>query len=239
MNMWMMITVSVSLSVAFTLLVCLAVQKMKHKKINSKENSALKGIVAGIGNRLHADFPGSKWKWVCRPVEFALNGGVARIEVLDQSNKVCFMDVCLSAKGYMALHVLNVVELTTSGLIISPADVINSGSPATTAENPVSTTAPTTGIRPNDEESVIKWYNIILIDALTALIDDLNAKGEVCLYIDQNGKAYVEEGSGVAVIYEFGGMPDVALWSHITDKLGDAGLFTEIREGNCMFISWA
>jgi len=34
-------------------------------------------------------------------------------------------------------------------------------------------------------------------------------------------------------------MPDVALWNHITDKLGEEGLFVEIQEENRIFISWA
>jgi hypothetical protein len=77
----------------------------------------------------------------------------------------------------------------------------------------------------------------VLIDALTALIEDLNADGEACLHIGQDGKAYAEEGGDA--VYEFGEMPDAALWGHITERLGESGLFAEVREENCIFISWA
>jgi hypothetical protein len=34
-------------------------------------------------------------------------------------------------------------------------------------------------------------------------------------------------------------MPDVALWEQITEKLSEAGLFAEVQDGNCIFVSWA
>jgi len=105
---------------------------------------------------------------------------------------------------------------------------VDSDNPSDTDETPISTAAPKTGTKPYDEESVITWYNIMLIGTLTTLIDDLNAKGEVCVHIGQDGKAYVEDGDSVSVVYEFGAMPDVPLWNHITDKLGEEGLFAEV-----------
>ena len=249
MCLWIMvmIMVSVTISVALMLLVLAITQKMRHKRIKNKEDAALKGVATGIGDRLHAACPGSKWRWVCRPAGFALNGGIARIEVIDQSKKVVFMDVCLSTNGYMALHVLDVAELVVLNADSAPvADStrLADESPTVTVDTadttnpPVSVVTPKTGVKPHDEESVTKWFNIVLIDALTSLIDDLNAKDEVCLYIGKDGKAHIEEGEGIAVVYDFGEMPDVSLWSHITDKLGEEGLFAEIQEGNCIFISW-
>jgi len=94
-------------------------------------------------------------------------------------------------------------------------------------------------VKPNDEESVEKWYNIVFINALTTLIDDLNANGEVCFYIGQDGKAYTENDNGNIVVSDFGEMPDISLWTHIIERLGDAGLFAEVQNENRIFISWA
>jgi hypothetical protein len=74
---------------------------------------------------------------------------------------------------------------------------------------------------------------------LFALIDDLNAKNEASVNIDKDGKAYLENGGNITVVYEFGKMPDVTLWSYIAEKLVEAGLFAEVQEENCIFISWA
>jgi hypothetical protein len=172
---------------------------------------------------------------VCRPVGFAVNGGIARIEVVHVSGKMEFMDVCLSVSGYMALHRINAVELTASSSGSTSANFTDS---VNVHESSMPNTSQMTGAKPNDEESVSKWYNIVLINALTALIDDLNADGEVCLHIDANGKACVENGGNNTVVYEFGEMPDVSLWEHITERLSRAGLFAEVQDENRIFISW-
>jgi len=241
--MWIIIGVSIASTATAMLLIFAIVQKTRSCKIKHKEELALKGIVAGIGNRLHASCPNTKWRWVCCPVGFATTGGIARIEVLNQSGDVSFMDVCLSTNGYMALHVLNVVELVTTDMgsdtgldgdvNSTPVDLEDTKEPSP------SVVTPKTGAKPYDEETVIKWYNIMLIGALTTLIDNLNADGEVCIHISQDGKAYIEEDGNISVVYDFGVMPDVFLWNHIIDKLSEEGLFAEIQEENCIFISWA
>ena len=73
---------------------------------------------------------------------------------------------------------------------------------------------------------------------LTLTIDDLNAKNEVSFNVGQDGKAYVENGGNITVVYDFGEMPDVFLWGYVIEKLGKEGLFAEVREENCIFISW-
>jgi len=225
------IATAVSLVMAIMLLIFAIVQKWRLKKIANKKELALKSVAVGICERLYASYPGSRWRWVCRATGFAVNGGIARIEVVHSSGKQQFIDICLSTNGYMALHVANVVELTVSDTIPTTAGYKNSVSATETA-------MPTAASKPLDEESIGMWYNIVLINALTDLIDDLNAKGEVCLYIGQDGKAYVDENGHAIVIYEFGEMPGMALWGHITEKLGTAGLFAEVQEENCIFISW-
>jgi len=234
---------SIAFTVTVMLLIFAIVQKIRSCKIKRKEELALKGIVAGIGNRLHATYPNTKWRWVCCPVGFATTGGIARIEVLDQSGNVSFMDVCLSTNGYMALHVLNVVELVTTdmGSDTGLDEDVNSTlvDLEDTKESSPSVASSKSGTKPYDEETVIKWYNIMLIGALTTLIDNLNADGEVCIHISQDGKAYIEEDGNNSVVYDFGAMPDVSLWNHIIDKLSEEGLFAEIQEENCIFISWA
>jgi len=216
------------------LLVFAVVQKQRQKKIKHKEEMALRGIGLAIGDRLYSACPDTKWKWVCRPTGFALNGGIARIEVVYPTGTKQFMDVCLSTSGYMALHTLNVSELTASAV----GSTANMESLADAEKAPVPT-APQTGTKPFDEESVAKWYNIVLKDALETLVGDIHAKDEYCLYIGSDGKAYVEDNNEISVIYEFGEMPDVTLWEHITEKLGAGGLTAEVQEGNCIFISWA
>jgi len=235
MDMWSVIAMSTSFTVMLVLLTYVVVQRRKGKKSKHKEALALKGVEAGIGDRLHAAHPGSKWKWICYPAGLAISGGIARIEVCYISGKEQFMDVCVSAKGYMALHVLNVAELNKPDTEPAPAD---NEYPADTGALTIPGAAPLTGISPHDEESVGKWFNIVLIDALTGLIDDLNASGEVCLQIGQDGKAYTEENGVITTVYDFGEMPDMTLWGHIIEELGAAGLFAEVQEGNCIFISW-
>jgi len=237
--MWITIGTLIAFTATVMLLIIVIVQKIRSGKIKRKEELVLKGIVAGIGNRLHANYPNTKWRWVCCPVGFAKNGGIARIEVLDQSGNVSFMDVCLSTNGYMALHVLTVVELVTADVGLDE-DVDSTCVDLEDTKEPSSPVAtPKTGTKPYDKETVIKWYNIMLIGALTNLIDDLNADGDVCIHISQDGKAYIEEDRNISVVYDFGVMPDVSLWNHIIDKLSEEGLFAEIQEENCIFISWA
>ena len=234
--MWILVAGSILAIAVLAVLVFAIVQKQRAKKAKRKEETALKGIAAGIAARLHAACPGSKWRWVCRPAGFAINGGIARIEVIDPTGNVGFIDACLSASGYMALYVLNVVELAASDAVMA---VVSDD--AKSAEDTVNITVPpvpNANAKPHDEESLAKWYNIVLIDSLTSLINNLHVEGEVCLYIDQDGKAYVEDDGGNSVVHEFGELPDISLWDSITEKLGIAGLYAEVREENRIFISW-
>jgi len=233
--MWIAILFSISLTMAFMQLTFAFTQMMRGKRSKRIKEMALKSVAAGICERFHAAHPGSKWRWVCRAEDFAQNGGIARIEVMYPSGTQQFMDVCLSTNGYMALHISNAVELTAAD---TEPTLTERENPENTTETPVPATEPKTGVKPSDEESIIKWYNIVLINNLTNLIDDLNANNEVCIHIGQDGKAYTEDGGNITVVYDFGEMPDVTLWEHITEKLGEEGLFAEVQEGNCIFISW-
>jgi hypothetical protein len=234
--MWLMILCFAVIALIAMLPVVALVQKKKRVKIRRKQESALKSVERGICERLHIACPGSKWRWVCRPVSFAENGGIARIEVIRSVGNQQFIDVCLSANGFMVLHVLNAVELKASDMGVNSDNVENySTSPKISA----SAISQYSGAKPNDEESVAKWYNIVFIDALIALIDDINASGEVCLYIGRDGKAFTEENGNPAIVSDFGEMPDMSLWTHITERLGEAGLFAEVQNENRIFISWA
>jgi len=92
--------------------------------------------------------------------------------------------------------VLNVVELVTTDMGLDAGleeDVISTPVDLEDTQEPSPSVAtPKTGTKPYDQETVIKWYNIMLIGALTTLIDNLNADGEVCIHISQDGKAYIE-----------------------------------------------
>jgi len=201
-----------------TLLLILAItipaKKIRQRKDEANDELALKRVEAGICERLHAAYPNSKWRWVCRPADFAVSGGIARIEVADSFGEQQFMDVCLSSSGYMAIHVLNVFELAefnTSTRIKLDAHVADAEISASTGSD----------TRLCDEISITKWYKIVFIDVLTALIDDLNADGEVCVYIGLDGKAYTDktcaatsgtQTQSISVVYDFGQMPDLNLW---------------------------
>ena len=241
---------------AVMLAVSAIIRRNKRKKTLKKEESAFKAIEAGIRSQLHAAYPDSKWRWLCHPMDFALNGGIARIDVIKSCGGQLFIDVCLSAsKHMMVLHISNAALLTSEDKTTSEDEaeedtaVMEAGDkkdipisplisppipPATMEIKPI-----TAEIKPDNEESLTKWYNIVLIDSLTDLIGELNAVGEVCLYINQEGKAYIEENSIISIVYDFGEMPDTALWGCIIDKLGNADLFAEIQEENRIFISWA
>jgi hypothetical protein len=228
--MWMAV-VGFALHTAVLMVVVFTVVKLiNRKKAKRKEETALNSIELGICDRLHTAYPNSRWRWVCRPVGHAVNGGIARIEVVKASGKTHFMDICVMANGYMTLHLSGAVEMDASVLHFTPKEM--------PAPLPIPF-IPRTGIKPYNRESVIKWHNIVLIDALNTLINDLNASGEVCLFINQDGKTYAGEDDENAVIYDFGEMPDMTLWGYITEKLGEASLFAEVQEGNRLFISWA
>ena len=234
------ILVSVSVVLLFVLLIIAITQKRARKKAADSESVAMKGIVAGIGEQLHAIYPGSKWRWLCRPAGYAVNGGIARIDVLESSGSRIFIDVCFEPRSNaMTLQLANVIELVVPEADITLPAVVPAEDALNSAEIPITAATPITSVKPDDEAGVITWFNVVLIGALTNLIGDLNAKGEVCLHISQNGNAYVEENGNIAIVHEFGELPDVALWSHIIDKLGGLGLLAEVQEENCLFISWA
>jgi len=227
------------LIIAIVFLINQQSQRSKIKETKIKGETALKGIELAIGDRLCAAFPDEerKWRWVCKPNSFVVDGGIARIEVVFSDGEQMFMDVCLSPNSYMALHVLNITELTpvnTPAVSRVPIEV----SVSTVGKGPIPS-HPSMGAKPHDEESLGKWYNIVLIDPLTTLIGNLNAAGELCLYIGNDGKAYTEENGSTNLVYEFGDMPDISFWDCITEKLSRAGLFAEVQEDNCLFISWA
>jgi hypothetical protein len=224
--MWVILAGLIPLAALLILLCYVIIRRSKHDKARRKQEMALQGIAAGICERLHAASPGAKWRWVCRPAGFARNGGIARIEVAEPCGKLYFIDCCLAANGYMGLHVSNAVELAAKPMPIKK-------------EAPVPATTPVISKKPNDEESLAKWCNIVLTDPLTALIGDLNAKGEVCLHIGKDGKAYVEDNGGTTTVHDFGDLPDMSLWGHIIDKLSEEGLFAEVNDDDCIFVSWA
>jgi len=227
---------------------------IRRRKVKRNDKSKLIGIESGISAQLHAVCPDSKWRWVCCPISFASNGGIARIEVQYSTDRQSFMDVCLSTNNYMALHVANVVELCSETHEVSSDNVLVAtderseiDAHSTTygslfdwldmdedSESDVSSM----GTKFHDKESVIAWYNIVFVGALTNLIEKLSEKGEVCFHIGQDGKAYVERDGIITIEHDFEEMPDMSLWDHIIDKLGEDGLFSEVREGNCIFVSW-
>ena len=237
--MQFMIAGSTLIVLAFVPLVLAIMQKSRRRKVKHKEELALKGIMSGIGQRLYAAHPGSKWRWVCCPAGFVTNGGITRIEVIYASGDRQFMDVCLSVSGYMAIHVLNVAELSAVEVVTDIADNESIVAEYVSSNAATAVVATNVAAKPHDKETINKWYNIILINSLTTLIDDLNASGEVCLYIGADGKAYVENGGNTAVVHDFGELPDSALWNFITERLGQEGLFAETQEGERIFISWA
>jgi hypothetical protein len=196
----------------------------KRKRAKAKEKLTFRGIEQGIGEQLHKAYPGSKWRWVCCPVGFAINGGIARIDVMDVLGKQLFADICFQADdNRMILQMANVASIAESPTYDSAPK------PPSPAPHP----------KPYDEENIVTWYNIVLIDSLNTLIENLNADGEVCLYIGRDGVAYTEEDGDTTAVCDFGEMPDVALWRYITERLGKEGLFAEIQDDNRIFISWA
>jgi hypothetical protein len=228
--MWIGIAVSIFIALAVAFLIFVFIRKDTRRKAANKEMRSLNGISAGISSQLHDVLPGSKWRWVCCPHGFAANGGIARIDIAAPSGDKRFMDVCYSPRGYMALHVVNVCELAEL-VTDSPA-----GNPIEIPDTPVETVVAQKTV---DGESIGKWFNIVLLNPLNDLIGDLNAKDEVCIHISRDGKAFLEENGGNTVVYDFGEMPDISLWGQVIEKLNEKGLYAEIQDHNCLFISWA
>jgi len=223
------IVASSLLTSACILLFFIAMQKRKYMKNKKHEEKALGSVASVISERLYELQPKSKWRWVCYPAGFSVNGGIARIEVLCPDNLKMYVDVCLSAKGYMALHEAGAVELTgTSTQADSPE----------AEEEPAIMPAIRKSIKPHDEDSVGAWYNIVFINALITIIGDLNAKGEACVYVNANGETYVEANGNIRTVYDFGELPGIELWDYIIEKLSEDGLFAEAQSRK-IFISWA
>jgi len=244
-----------NLLIIIVVLLIMRLSAITHKrKVKRIEESALMGIESGIAARLHAVWPKSKWRWVCCPASFASSGGIARIEVLHSDDRQSFMDVCLSTNNYMALHVANVVELGSETHEVSSYNAsaakdekLEDDSHSTASgsifdwldmDEDFESDVSSTDTKFHDKESVIAWYNIVFKDALASLIDNLSSRDEACIHIGQDGKAYTERDGIITIEHDFEEMPVMSLWSHIIDKLGEDGLFSEAREGNSIFVSW-
>lgn len=191
--------------------------------------TTLQGINAGISHRLHDTYPFSKWRWICRPKDFATNGGIARIEVVDIKGEIFLVDVCLdmnsSESVFMALYWSGAVELADKIEVAHGA----SGYQSLASDNRSITS----------ENDVDKWFNIVFIEALNNLIDNLVEQEEYGLHINQSGRVYIDGCDNE--IYNFDTMPDLPSWRHVINRLVEEGLFADVREddGTHLFISWA
>jgi len=213
-----------------------------------KEKQTLMCIDAGIRERLYTLDPLSKWRWACRPVGFATSGGIGRIEVVDHNGHSFFVDVCfdvgLAENGLLTLYRSGAVELTEASFGSAMLDVGIAQPALPVPEQLQSQSRPhlqphpqasTPKISVNSEADADKWFNIVFYQSLSALISNLHAKGELCLHIDKDGKTYNDNSE----VYNFGEMPEITLWSRIIGRLDEKGLYAEIREGDCLFVSWA
>jgi len=282
------------------------------EEVEKKPN--LRGVELGICERLHAAHPNSKWRWVCRPTDFATKGGIARIEVSSSSGEEFLVDVCLdlysSENGFLVLHRSGSAGLMDIGVptyVASPSETnlsasLNSsgllglprisGLPKLSRIPELTELSSSLGLlgiayprlSPSDQNlidksNIDKWFNIVFIGTLNNLISDLNVQGEVGLHIDRDGMVYVGDYEGIgeyeddeetddgvsygcgyggyddninndtyisrnnacsdfAIVHNFGEMPDTSLWGHIIDRLGEEGLFAEVRSGGHLFVSW-
>jgi len=246
--MYIEIIVTSSITAVLMLIIFSITQLRRRKKTKRKEDQSLKGIVASITQQLNVAFPsekskqpddgapGIKWRWVCYPAGFASSGGIARIDVVNPDGKQWFIDVCRAINGYMALHMSNAVEIATpvkdsiSANVMAPINITKVPERADTSNK---------GAGPTDEKGVSNWFNIVLMDPLSNLINELHAKSKLCLYISQDGKAYTDEDCKTAAVHDFGQLPDITLWDHIIEKLGGQGLLADVQKDNCIFVSWA
>ena len=195
----------------------------------------IKDVENEVCVKLGRAYPGSKWRWICCPERFAEMGGIARISTEGTDSQ--YIDVDLTASGEIFLHKISpITEITP---IIADEDTPNQ---VASEENIVPgdntcETPPTTSIF-TDEDTITKWCNIVLEGTLFEVVSDLNSVGYLSLYITADGDAfYVNEEGEHCHKAKFEGMPDVALWGHISDKLIFEGLFAEEREGK-LFVSW-
>ena len=233
-EMWTVIIIF-AIVASVTILILVSVKAIRKRKNTSRKGAdealdgeaVLKGIKAGISAQLHAAYPESQWRWICQPLDWVTNGGLARIEVKEPSGKKIIVDVCYRVDGYMALHVTNAAEMAAIEVAEQEMDMALT---TNHVSNPV--------IEPNDEESVTKWYKIVLKGALTELIGELHANEEASLHIERDGKTYVGDENGRKLVHEFGNLPNRSLWGYIVDKLSESGLYAEIQGNDSIFISW-
>ncbi|MCL2841461.1 MAG: hypothetical protein FWE05_11915 [Defluviitaleaceae bacterium] len=194
-----------------------------------------------ISHRVSTIIPDAKWRWVCSPSYLLEHGGIGRIEIFYGDSQSQYIDVCLTVENgnikSLTLFKANVEDFEMAASSDVEVDE-NENAPAIGEE--VMHNAPDAQA-PTDEEGIEKWFNIVLIGTLSDLINDLNAKGEVCLTIKEDGSTYVENKGIPNKVADFGKLPKKSLWAFIVDKLAENGLFSELQgdEQDELYISWA
>ena len=171
----------------------------------------------------------AEWKWASCPPSID-RGGTGRIITQGTGGHTCF-DVCVSPTGFMRLYVAMVQEVNPS------TPTITSSSESDPAPHPVTkATLPSTpGISLDTVEGVEKWYRIVLKNALTETINNLNVLGFLSLTIPPNGDVYTDDPS--VPVLQVGNLPAQPFWDGVVELLEEEGLFAEEREEG-IFISW-
>ena len=193
-----------------------------------------------VNAQLYKAAPGSKWRWVWKPADFESKGGIARLEVMDPGGDTRFLDNCITIEGGRVCNatLIDVSVTNHTAYAVTDNALIESGDETTDVKisQAGDTASPTMLL--TTEDNVIRWFNVILYDDLSALITDLNAQDETCLTIADDGKVRTGVKKSESIIKDFGKMPTRNLWNVIIDKLIIAGLFSEERDEG-LFVCWA
>ena len=227
----------------------------KHRKklaMQKRAGELLDMVELTICDRLASTMPGVEWRWYFKPDNFVLAGGIARIEVRLPGKTIRYADVCLRVRDgeicSLDIQMVNVscLELTevAADAEDDAGDVDNSEDNAVYASDDFFFTSDApilplpTSLKPTDEKSLGKWFNIVFMGTLERTITDLHAQDEYCLVIDDDGNASVLKDGAYIIVADFGEMPNRDLWDIIIDKIAETGdLFSETR-GKGLFISW-
>jgi|GEM_PF-1709250 len=235
------------------LVVCWDKRQKKRAEAAREEKRVLQGIEARISEQLYDAYEGSRWRWVSKATDFAKVGGTARIEVIHLCGTKQFMDVCFLVGSHLTLQVINATDLSEAKAAAEAVKAERSVDADASSDNSAESVSapasePMAAAKPlavekaaalSDDESVRKWYEIVLSSALGGLVKGLNAKGELSLYIDCDGKAYTEEGTERIEAHSFGKLPDIAFWEQIVGWLSYDGYRAEIDRDDRLFLSWA
>ena len=200
-------------------------KKAFSKRKNSKENTekpeendllirtryaVMLQLAHRITDRLKSVYPDASWSWADKPEnEFFIKGGRTRV-ITKGTGEFGEADIIIDSFGSLDVQLLKVNSI--SGALKNAAD--------------------------NEEQdsnvNVFAWYEHSAKELLKNLITELNAKGETCIEISEDGSIVTNSNVRVGVL---NGFPAKRLWEQLRNILTDDGLIVREKNGK-LILGW-